>query len=46
MPLFGGKVTRFGLKDKAQALGAEVAMLEGPEPWTCRAGPQGGARWR
>ena len=26
----GGKVTRFGLKDKAQALGAEVAMLEGP----------------
>jgi diacylglycerol kinase family enzyme len=26
----GGKVTRFGLKDKAQALGAEVALLEGP----------------
>ncbi len=26
----GGKVTKFGLKDKAQALGAEVAMLEGP----------------
>ena len=26
----GGKVTRFGLKDKAEALGAEVAMLEGP----------------
>ena len=26
----GGKVTRFGLKEKAQALGAEVAMLEGP----------------
>jgi hypothetical protein len=24
----GGKVTRFGLQDKAQALGAEVAMLE------------------
>ena len=27
----GGKVTKFGLKDKAQALGAEVALLEGPE---------------
>jgi diacylglycerol kinase family enzyme len=27
----GGKVTRFGLKDKAEALGAEVALLEGPE---------------
>ena len=26
----GGKVTRFGLKEKAQALGAEVALLEGP----------------
>ena len=26
----GGKVTRFGLKDKADALGAEVALLEGP----------------
>src|SRR5215218_2280306 len=26
----GGKVTRFGLKDKAEALGAEVAVLEGP----------------
>jgi diacylglycerol kinase family enzyme len=25
----GGKVTRFGLKDKAEALGAEVALLEG-----------------
>jgi diacylglycerol kinase family enzyme len=25
----GGKVTRFGLKDKAEALGAEVAVLEG-----------------
>ncbi|GAA2760854.1 diacylglycerol/lipid kinase family protein [Actinopolymorpha rutila] len=24
----GGKVTRFGLKDKAEALGAEVALLE------------------
>ena len=27
----GGKVARFGLKDKAEALGAEVAVLEGPE---------------
>ncbi len=26
----GGKVGKFGLKDKAAALGAEVAMLEGP----------------
>src|SRR5215207_2306696 len=26
----GGKVGRFGLKDKAEALGAEVALLEGP----------------
>src|SRR5512132_2627756 len=26
----GGKVTRFGLKAKAEALGAEVALLEGP----------------
>jgi diacylglycerol kinase family enzyme len=26
----GGKVTRFGLKDKAEALGATVAVLEGP----------------
>jgi len=26
----GGKVARFGLKDKAEALGAEVALLEGP----------------
>ena len=26
----GGKVTRFGLKDKAQALGAQVALLQGP----------------
>jgi diacylglycerol kinase family enzyme len=26
----GGKVVRFGLKDKAEALGAEVAVLEGP----------------
>src|SRR6201992_1163419 len=27
----GGKVIRFGLKDKAEALGAEVALLDGPE---------------
>jgi diacylglycerol kinase family enzyme len=27
----GGKVTKFGLKQKAEALGAEVAMLEGPD---------------
>jgi len=27
----GGKVTRFGLKDKAEALGATVALLEGPQ---------------
>ena len=26
----GGKVGKFGLKDKAEALGAEVALLEGP----------------
>jgi diacylglycerol kinase family enzyme len=26
----GGKVTRFGLKEKAEKLGAEVALLEGP----------------
>jgi diacylglycerol kinase family enzyme len=26
----GGKVTRFGLKNKAEALGATVALLEGP----------------
>ena len=26
----GGKVTKFGLKDKAEALGATVALLEGP----------------
>jgi diacylglycerol kinase family enzyme len=26
----GGKVTRFGLKDKAERLGAQVALLEGP----------------
>ena len=26
----GGKVEKFGLKDKAEALGAEVALLEGP----------------
>jgi diacylglycerol kinase family enzyme len=28
----GGKVVRFGLKDKAEALGAQVALLEGPGP--------------
>ena len=28
----GGKVGRFGLKDKAEALGAEVVLLEGPGP--------------
>jgi diacylglycerol kinase family enzyme len=28
----GGKVTRFGLKAKAEALGATVAVLEGPGP--------------
>jgi diacylglycerol kinase family enzyme len=28
----GGKVARFGLQDKAEALGAEVALLEGPGP--------------
>jgi diacylglycerol kinase family enzyme len=27
----GGKVAKFGLKEKAMALGAQVAMLEGPE---------------
>ena len=26
----GGKVTRFGLKEKAEELGAEVALLQGP----------------
>jgi diacylglycerol kinase family enzyme len=26
----GGKVTKFGLKQKAEALGAQVALLEGP----------------
>ena len=26
----GGKVTKFGLKEKAEKLGAEVALLEGP----------------
>jgi diacylglycerol kinase family enzyme len=26
----GGKVTKFGLKEKAEALGAEVALLDGP----------------
>jgi diacylglycerol kinase family enzyme len=28
----GGKVIRFGLKDKAEALGASVVLLEGPGP--------------
>jgi len=28
----GGKVVRFGLKDKAEALGATVVLLEGPGP--------------
>jgi diacylglycerol kinase family enzyme len=28
----GGKVVGFGLKDKAEALGASVALLEGPRP--------------
>jgi diacylglycerol kinase family enzyme len=27
----GGKVAKFGLKDKAEALGADVVMLEGPD---------------
>ena len=27
----GGKVGRFGLKEKAEAMGAEVCLLEGPE---------------
>ena len=27
----GGKVDRFGLREKAEALGAEVVLLEGPE---------------
>ena len=26
----GGKVTKFGLKEKAEAMGAEVALLDGP----------------
>ena len=26
----GGKVVKFGLKDKAEKLGAEVALLDGP----------------
>ena len=39
----GGKVTRFGLKDKAEALGATVALLEGPRDHRCgRPGPPGG----
>ena len=27
----GGKVVKFGLKEKAEALGAQVALLEGPQ---------------
>ena len=27
----GGKVARFGLRQKAESLGARVAMLEGPD---------------
>jgi diacylglycerol kinase family enzyme len=27
----GGKVARFGLREKAESLGAEIAMLDGPE---------------
>jgi diacylglycerol kinase family enzyme len=27
----GGKVTKFGLKEKAEALGAEVVLLDGPD---------------
>ena len=41
----GGKVTRFGLKDKAEALGATVALLEGPGTGgRGRPGPPGGGR--
>ena len=39
----GGKVTRFGLKDKAEALGATVALLEGRGPWTWASWPA--RRW-
>ena len=40
----GGKVTKFGLKEKAEALGAEVALLEGPGTVDVgRPGP--GRRW-
>ena len=39
----GGKVTRFGLQDKAEALGAEVALLEARGRWTWRRWP--GRRW-
>ena len=44
----GGKVARFGLKEKAEALGAEVALLEGPGTGRRRgAGARGpGARRR
>ena len=35
----GGKVAKFGLKEKAEALGAKVALLEGPGRWTWRPWP-------
>ena len=35
----GGKVGRFDLKDKAEALGAEVVLLEGPEQSTSPRSP-------
>jgi hypothetical protein len=39
----GGKVAKFGLKQKAEALGAEVALLEGPgEVDVGGPGPAGG----
>ena len=41
----GGKVVRFGLREKAEALGAEVALLEGPGTVDVgAAGPR--RRWR
>ena len=36
----GGKVGRFGLKEKAEALGAEVLLLEGPDRRRGRARPR------
>ena len=38
----GGKVGRFGLKDKAEALGAQVVLLEGPGPVDVGALARGG----